>query len=45
MFVGDQEIMGNTLQMKGAYLAGFTLTQPIYTGGKITSAYRMAQTA
>lgn len=43
MFVGDQEIMGNTLQMKGAYLAGFTLTQPIYTGGKIIAANKLAK--
>lgn len=31
-----------TLQMRGAYMAGINLTQPIYTGGKITAANRMA---
>lgn len=43
LFMGDQEIMGNTLVMKGAYLAGFTLSQPIYTGGKITYGNKMAK--
>ncbi|MDE6267539.1 MAG: TolC family protein [Muribaculaceae bacterium] len=31
-----------TMQMRGAYMAGISLTQPIYAGGKITSANRMA---
>lgn len=43
LFMGDQEIMGNTLVMQGAYLAGFTLSQPIYTGGKITYGNKMAK--
>jgi outer membrane protein TolC len=30
------------LKPNGTYLAGVRLEQPIYTGGKITSAYRMA---
>ncbi len=31
-----------TLQLRGAYMAGISLTQPIYTGGKITAANKMA---
>lgn len=30
------------LQMRGVYLAGFSLTQPIYTGGKIINANKLA---
>jgi len=40
----DNDIMGAmTLQMRGAYVAGLTLAQPIYTGGKITAGRKMAQ--
>ncbi len=31
-----------TMQLRGAYMAGISLTQPIYTGGKITAANKMA---
>lgn len=31
------------MQMRGVYLAGFSLTQPIYTGGKIINANRLAK--
>lgn len=31
-----------TLQMRGVYMAGISLTQPIYTGGKIIAANKMA---
>ncbi|MDE5809029.1 MAG: TolC family protein [Muribaculaceae bacterium] len=31
-----------TLQMRGAYMAGINLTQPIYAGGKIVAANKMA---
>ena len=30
------------LQMRGVYMAGITLTQPIYTGGKIITANKLA---
>ncbi len=33
------------LELDGNYYAGLSLTQPIYTGGKITSANRMADLA
>lgn len=31
------------LQMRGTYMAGINLTQPIYTGGKITAARKLTQ--
>ena len=31
------------IQMRGVYLAGFSLTQPIYTGGKIYNANKLAK--
>lgn len=31
------------MQMRGVYMAGISLTQPIYTGGKIISANKMAR--
>lgn len=39
----DSEL-GNmmTMQIRGAYMAGINLTQPIFTGGKIVAANRMA---
>lgn len=32
-----------TLSLQGAYLAGISVEQPIFQGGKITSGYRMAK--
>lgn len=34
-----------TMQLRGAYMAGINLTQPIYVGGKIRAANRMANVA
>lgn len=34
-----------TLQLRGAYMAGINLSQPIYTGGKITAANKLASIA
>ncbi len=39
----DIDMMGMEMRMRGTYLAGLTLTQPIYTGGKISAARRMAR--
>lgn len=33
-----------TMQLRGAYMAGINLTQPIYTGGKIIAANKLAKT-
>lgn len=39
----DIEMTGMELAMRGAYMAGLTLTQPIYTGGKISASRQMAR--
>lgn len=41
--VPDIDMMGMELRMRGTYMAGLTLTQPIYAGGKIATARRMAR--
>ena len=42
-YLSDMDMMGMTLQMRGAYLAGINLTQPIYTGGRIRTGQKLAQ--
>lgn len=39
----DIDMMGMEMRMRGTYMAGLTLTQPIYAGGKIAAARRMAR--
>lgn len=39
----DMDMMGMELRMRGTYMAGVSLTQPIYTGGKITTGHRLAR--
>ena len=39
----DIEMTGMELAMRGTYMAGLTLTQPIYTGGKISTGRQMAR--
>lgn len=39
----DMDMMGMELQMRGMYMAGIGITQPIYAGGKIKSANRLAE--
>lgn len=41
--VPDIDMMGMEMRMRGTYIAGLTLTQPIYAGGKISAARRMAR--
>lgn len=41
--VPDLDMMGMELQMRGMYMAGLTLTQPLYTGGKIRTGNKLAQ--
>ena len=43
IFRKDMELMGAELQMRGTYLAGITLNQPIYAGGKIITANKLAK--
>lgn len=39
----DIDMMGSKLQVKGAYMAGIQLVQPIYAGGKITAGNKLAR--
>lgn len=39
----DIDIMGMQLEMQGVYMAGITLTQPLFMGGKIVAANRLAE--
>lgn len=39
----DIEMTGMELAMRGTYMAGLTLTQPIYTGGKISAGRQIAR--
>ena len=38
----DHDLIGLSLQTRGTYLAGITITQPLYVGGQITAANRLA---
>lgn len=39
----SMEMFNMELQMKGVYMAGISLTQPIYVGGKIITGYEMSK--
>lgn len=41
--VPDIDMMGMDLQIRGMYMAGITLTQPIYTGGRLTAGKKLAK--
>lgn len=38
----DLEVMGSQMSMRGTYMAGINLTQPLYAGGKITTGKKLA---
>ncbi len=38
----DTEAMGMSLRMRGVYMAGINLTQPVFAGGKIIAANKLA---
>lgn len=40
----DMGMVGMEMSMKGMYMAGITLQQPVYAGGKIVNANKMAKT-
>ena len=41
-YVTDMDMMGMELQMRGLYMAGISLTQPLYAGGQIMAGNRLA---
>lgn len=40
----DMDMMGMKLRMHGTYVAGLSLTQPLYAGGRIQAGERLART-
>lgn len=42
-YLSDMDMMGMELQMRGMYMAGITLTQPLYAGGKIRASNKLAE--
>lgn len=43
IYMKDQDMIGMKLQIRGTYMAGLNLTQPIYAGGQVTAGYRLAR--
>ncbi|MCM1483245.1 MAG: TolC family protein [Muribaculaceae bacterium] len=41
--VPDIDMMGMEMRIRGMYMAGITLTQPIYTGGRLTTGKKLAK--
>lgn len=39
----DMDMMGMEMRMRGTYMAGVNLTQPLYAGGKIATGHRLAR--
>ena len=39
----DMNLMGTELQMHGMYMAGLSVTQPLYAGGRITAGNKLAR--
>ena len=42
-YLSDMDMMGVELQMRGMYMAGISLTQPLFTGGKIRASNKLAE--
>lgn len=42
-YMSDIDMSGTTLQMRGMYMAGIAVTQPIYVGGKINAGNKLAK--
>ena len=43
LFMKDQDLLGWSLQLRGAYLAGINVTMPLYVGGQISTANQLAK--
>ncbi len=43
VYLKDQDVLGMSLQARGTYLAGVNVTLPIYVGGRLTAANRLAK--
>lgn len=42
-YLTDMDMMGMELQMRGMYMAGISLVQPLYVGGKIIAGNKLAK--
>ena len=42
-YMTDMDMMGMELQMRGMYMAGISLVQPLYAGGKIRAGNKLAR--
>lgn len=42
-YMTDMDMMGMELQMRGMYMAGITLMQPLYAGGRIIAGNKLAR--
>ena len=42
-YLTDMDMMGMELQMRGMYMAGISLVQPLYAGGKIIAGNKLAK--
>ena len=42
-YMTDMDMMGMELQMRGMYMAGINLVQPLYAGGKIIAGNKLAK--
>lgn len=43
LYMNDQNVSGQTLQLRGMYMAGIQIVEPLYAGGQITAANRLAK--
>ena len=43
LYTKDQDMMNMKLQMRGMYMAGLTVQEPLYVGGKITTGVKLAE--
>jgi len=43
IYLSDQDLMGQKLLLRGMYLAGIQIMEPLYAGGQITAANRLAK--
>ena len=43
LYMNDQDLSGQTLQLHGMYMAGIQIVEPLYAGGQITAANKLAK--
>lgn len=43
LYMNDQDLSGQKLQLHGMYMAGIQIVEPLYAGGQITAANKLAK--